>query len=239
VSASSNADRTSGGVATDRDGEPAPPRVALVDPHLLLSHALVEVLNDSGMTTDAVWGGSADDIISEIETAQPDVALLEYEIPAPPGPPEELIRSMTTLGTRVVMLTACSDDRALGACLQAGAIGIIDKKRASFNDFVAAIRAAAENDGRLSWQSQTLLAQLRRSRAEEQRLRAPFEFLTPREGEVLGLLCQGLGAGEIADHAYVSLPTVRSHIRSILLKLGVRSQLAAAAKAYGAGWYQA
>ena len=65
------------------------------------------------------------------------------------------------------MLTSSSDHLGLGACLEAGSVGIIDKKRASFTEFVAAIRTAAGDDGALSWHSRTLLAELRRSRAEE------------------------------------------------------------------------
>ncbi|MDN5798132.1 MAG: LuxR C-terminal-related transcriptional regulator [Intrasporangium sp.] len=56
--------------------------------------------------------------------------------------------------------------------------------------------------------------------------------LTGREGQVLELLMCGWPAGEIAGRLVVSLPTVRTHIRSITRKLGVSSQLAAVALAY-------
>jgi DNA-binding NarL/FixJ family response regulator len=65
---------------------------------------------------------------------------------------------------------------------------------------------------------------------------AGFEQLTRREREVLAALMRGATAGEISKEAYVSLPTVRSHIRSILSKLGVTSQLAAVVLAYRSGW---
>lgn len=227
-----------GDAATSMDGELASPRVALVDPHALLSHALSEELNRTGISTAAVWSDSADGIMVEVEAATPDVILLEFEVPSPPGPPEALIQSMKNAGASVVMLTSSSDHLGLASCLEAGAAGIVDKKRASFAEFVAAIRAAAWEDGALTWQSKTLLAELRRSRAEEQRKQAPFAQLTIRESEVLTLMCQGRGPSEIAETTFVSLATARSHVRSILLKLGVHSQLAAAAKAYGSGWYQ-
>lgn len=56
--------------------------------------------------------------------------------------------------------------------------------------------------------------------------------LTGREGQVLEMLMCGWPAGEIAGHLVVSLPTVRTHVRSITRKLGVSSQLAAVALAY-------
>ena len=240
VVAWSNPDQAAGEDVTVRlDGELAAPRAALVDPHVLLTHALTEELNRSGIPTTAVWADCAEDIIFAVERAQADVILLEYELPSPLGRPESLIRLMTNAGGRVVMLTSSSDHLGLGACLEAGAVGIIDKKRASFTEFVAAIRTAADGDGALSWHSRTLLAELRRSRAEEQRQHVPFTTLTPREREVLSLMCRGCGSTEIADETFVSLATVRSHVRSILLKLGVHSQLAAAAKAYSSGWYEA
>jgi two-component system, NarL family, nitrate/nitrite response regulator NarL len=65
---------------------------------------------------------------------------------------------------------------------------------------------------------------------------AAFEHLTRREREVLIGLMRGATAGEISKENYVSLPTVRSQIRSILCKLGVNSQLAAVAFAYRSGW---
>ncbi len=64
----------------------------------------------------------------------------------------------------------------------------------------------------------------------------PFQLLTRREQQVLAALMRGCSAREISKEAYVSLPTVRSHIRSILSKLGVSSQLGAVTLAYRSGW---
>lgn len=63
-----------------------------------------------------------------------------------------------------------------------------------------------------------------------------LERLTPRESEVLRELMQGHNAATIAGRMYCSLPTVRTHIQSILIKLGVNSQLAAVAIAYRMQW---
>lgn len=63
-----------------------------------------------------------------------------------------------------------------------------------------------------------------------------FEQLTRREKQVLQALMRGETAREISHSSYVALPTVRSQIRSILLKLGVSSQLSAVVLAYRSGW---
>ena len=83
---------------------------------------------------------------------------------------------------------------------------------------------------------EALLDDLRVRRESLTRALTPFERLTPRERRVLGGLAEGLSADEIATSHYVSLTTVRSQIRGVLCKLGVRSQLAAVAHANRAGW---
>ena len=73
-------------------------------------------------------------------------------------------------------------------------------------------------------------------RASVVRALSPFEQLTMREREVLAALVDGLTAEEIAETHFVALTTVRSQIRAVLQKLGVRSQLAAVAYANRVGW---
>ena len=65
----------------------------------------------------------------------------------------------------------------------------------------------------------------------------PLNLLTEREIETLRALCLGQSAGAIAEDWVVSIATVRSHIRSILMKFGVSSQLAAVALAHTSGWF--
>jgi len=65
---------------------------------------------------------------------------------------------------------------------------------------------------------------------------SPFQRLTSCEQRVLGALIEGMSADEIAEAHFVALTTIRSQIRAILHKLGVRSQMAAVAQANRAGW---
>jgi len=77
---------------------------------------------------------------------------------------------------------------------------------------------------------------MREHREQERERLAPFTRLTSREADVLHDLMQGLSADDIAATRYVSIATVRSHIRAILQKLHVNSQLAAVALAVQSGW---
>ena len=83
---------------------------------------------------------------------------------------------------------------------------------------------------------EAMIDELRIERAGLRKALTPFEQLTMREREVLAALVDGLSAEEIAETQYVALTTVRSQIRSVLQKLGVRSQLAAVAHANRVGW---
>ena len=82
----------------------------------------------------------------------------------------------------------------------------------------------------------SLLNEARLERARQQAQLAPFERLSEREAEVLGEIAQGHSVSAIARASVVSEATVRSQVRSILTKLGVGSQLEAAALAHGSGW---
>jgi two-component system nitrate/nitrite response regulator NarL len=90
--------------------------------------------------------------------------------------------------------------------------------------------------GRL--EREEMLDELRRHRAERSDRLAPFERLSPKEASVLLALAEGRSAEAIARASFVSLPTVRTQIRGILVKLGVSSQLAAVGMALERGWLE-
>jgi DNA-binding NarL/FixJ family response regulator len=148
----------------------------------------------------------------------------------------ELIGPLRAMGAEVVMLTAETRRGVLAACLEEGAAGwigkhtFLDEVVAALNDVLAGtplIGCAAR---------EAMIDELRIERAGLRKALTPFERLTLREREVLAALVDGLSAEEIADTQFVALTTVRSQIRSVLQKLGVRSQLAAVAHANRVGW---
>ena len=223
-------------MATTPDQPQPGVHLLIVEDHELLAGTLALALRQEGLDVHTATGPTADAVVDLARTLAPALVLLDLDLGPPLGDGLDLVPDLVATGARVVMVTGVTDRARLGACLEAGASGIVSKA-AGFEHLIAAVQHAA--DGRAVMgddERQALLAAARaRRRAEEERLR-PFRALTPREQAVLARLVAGESAETIAARSYVSLATVRSQIRSVLLKLGVNSQLAAVALAHDAGW---
>jgi DNA-binding NarL/FixJ family response regulator len=211
---------------------PVPIRVALVDDHRFLSQMLAIALQDAGY--DAVLVDPTDDVATRVGQWQAAVVLLDLGLRDGRGG-DELIPVLAA--ERAVVVLTAEDVRARwGRCLLAGARGVVAKSE-PLDVVVRAVGAAAQ--GRLVGGDAERTSWLRAADRERSRRDvelAPFRQLTPREEEVLAALVDGQPAGAIAVRATVSEATVRSHIRSVLMKLGVGSQLQAVAQARRAGW---
>ena len=107
----------------------------------------------------------------------------------------------------------------------------------SFADLARSIREAIDGVApnsdaeRYRW-----LLEAHKARDEHRNALTPFEELTKSEADVLVGLIDGETAAEVAASRFVAISTVRTHVRQILRKLGVNSQLAAVAMAREAGW---
>jgi DNA-binding NarL/FixJ family response regulator len=198
-----------------------PARLLIIEDHELLATSLAFALRQEGLEVDTVAG--------------PSVAV-DLDLGPPLGSGLDLIKLLTPVGARVVMMTGVVDRARLGACIEAGAVGVVSKT-AGFGMLVDAIRRAVAGQELLTThQRHILLDELQAERQADQHRLAPFAALSPREQAVLARLVSGESAEAIAEVSYVSLATVRSQIRSILTKLGVKSQLAAVAVARQASW---
>jgi DNA-binding NarL/FixJ family response regulator len=175
-------------------------------------------------------------VVAHAHEFRPDCVLLDLHLGEELGSGVDLIAPLMETGAAVVMLTAETDVFLLASCIEAGAEGWIGKD--AFLDRVVAsiedVLAGHPLIGRAA--REALLDDLRVRRDSLTHALSPFERLTPRERSVLGCLAEGLSADEIATTHYVSLATVRSQVRAVLQKLGVRSQLAAVAMVNRAGW---
>lgn len=207
------------------------PRVALVDDHRLMAQALGLALQEAGY--EAVLIHPEADVAAQVQAWQPDVLLLDLDLGQFSG--LDVLPEVRTV-CPVVVVTAETDAACWGACIVAGAAGVVPKSD-PVDAVVAAVAAVldgrpavAEND-KLAW----LRAHEHRTREQERNL-APFRRLTQREEQILAAVLDGQPAAEIARTAVVSEATVRTQIRSVLTKLGVGSQLQAAALAHRVGW---
>jgi DNA-binding NarL/FixJ family response regulator len=210
-------------------------RVAIVEDHDLLAQSLAFALSNLGIRVVTVPDLRPDSVLETLSAEPVDLVLLDYDL-GDAGVGLDLVRPITALGMRVVMLTGETDPIRLAQCVEAGAVGLISKKE-PFERLIDHVGDVVTGRVILSLGArERLLAELREHRAQEGERSAPFRRLTVRESEVLQDLLEGKNAERIATESFVSVATVRSHIKALLAKLGVNSQLAAVAMARRAGW---
>ena len=123
--------------------------------------------------------------------------------------------------TKVLVLTSFSDEALIESALNAGAIGYL-MKNISGDQLAAAIRGASVGRPTLAPEATEALMHLVATPS------SLGEDLTPRERQVLTLLADGLSNSEIAERLVVSLSTVKSHVSSVITKLGAASRTEAA-----------
>jgi diguanylate cyclase (GGDEF)-like protein len=212
-------------------------RVLIVDDTNLVAEALMTSLQQHGFGHVALARSvTRDGVVSAAHDFGPDVALVDSELSGS-ATSLSLIRTLSEMGIVVVMLTRTDEPERSARCLEAGAVGIFDKSRA-LEDLMVLLTDAAMGRTVLQPASRdALLAVVRSQREESERRLAPFRSLTSREQAVLAALMDGKMAEVIAKEHNVSVATIRTQIRAVLQKLGVKSQLAAVALAIRAEWH--
>lgn len=204
-------------------------RALLVEEHSLVALGLEMALSERNWDVQSTSGPTIADVVAHSERFEPDCVLIDLHIGGRLGNGVELVGSLVGSGAKVVVLTAERRRMALAALLEAGAEGWIGKG-VCLDEVDATMRQVVEGSAVIGRTDRAaLLDELRRERAGTVRTSTTFEHLTRREALVLRALIDGHSAVEIAEANFVSLATVRSQIRSVLQKLGVRSQLAAVA----------
>jgi two-component system, NarL family, response regulator LiaR len=197
-------------------------RVMVVDDHELVRsglEAILDVIDDFELVAQAESGEEA---ISLCEKLRPDVVLMDLVMPRMDGATatREILRRCP--GTKILALTSFSDPTMIQEVLKAGAIGCL-LKNVTCDELASAIRRAHEGSATLAPEAAGVLIHAVVTPPE------PDVVLTPREREVMNLLVQGLTNTEIADRLVVSLSTVKTHVSSIISKLGASTRTEAAA----------
>ena len=195
-----------------------PIRVLLADDHPALMIGLRVLLDqapDIEVVGEARDGPSA---LAAIEALAPDVAVLDCQLPGRSGTQVATDVRRRSLPTRVLALSAYTDDRYVHGMLEAGAVGYLLKEEAP-GTIADAVRAAAQGE---PYFSQAVAARARAWATGERPA-----GLTEREMEVLHLLAEGLSNKEIARALTVSVRTANFHVGNILHKLGVASRVEA------------
>ncbi|MEO3752862.1 response regulator transcription factor [Streptomyces sp. B6B3] len=210
-----------------------PLRVVLADDERLVRTALRAIIGaepDMTVVGEAATGAEA---VSVVRQQRPDVVLMDVRMPEVDGirATEQLLRTLDE-PPRVVVVTTFENDSYVYEALRAGASGFL-LKRAAAEELVQAVRLVARSDSLLFPAAVRSLAahHARRRRADALRGR-----LTDREAEVLRLVAEGLTNAEIAERLSVGPQTVKSHVASLLAKLGARDRTQAVIAAYEHGF---
>jgi DNA-binding NarL/FixJ family response regulator len=186
-----------------------------------------------------VVGEAADgrEAIDRVRQLRPDVVLMDIRIPNMDGveATARLTSGAIEPAPRVLVLTTFDLDEYVFGALRAGAAGFL-LKDASRERLVEAIRVVHDGEALLSPSITRRLIEDFAARADPiAPSSAVLAELTPREREVLVLVAHGLSNTEIAARLVVTEATVKSHVGSILLKLGLRDRVQAVVFAYEHG----
>lgn len=211
-------------------------RVLIVDDHAMVAMALQVSFRARGWRVEVAPSTTRTEVLAVVEHFQPNCVLLDLNLDGCRDAGLHLIEPICELGPTVVMLTGETDQHLLAACLKAGAVGWIGKQ-AKLDEVICGISDALEGRPLVgSTQKEQMLNELRIRQAQGAKAQTKFDRLTQSERNVLCALIEGKNAEEISCTQFVAVATVRSHIRSILQKLNVHSQLAAVSMATNAGW---
>jgi DNA-binding NarL/FixJ family response regulator len=206
-------------------------RVLIVDDHRTFAEALRIAI---GLERDLEVVGVEYDAMGAVRAAtstQPDVVLMDLEMPGASGIDATRGVLATCPSSRVIALTAHRDDLVLARVLEAGAIGILSKSD-EISGVPPAVRRAHLGEPLLpDEESRRLLRFLRHRRSLEASEGQLVDRLTPRETEILQAMADGLSPGGIASKLGVSPATLRTHVQNVLTKLRVHSKVEALALA--------
>lgn len=201
----------------------------LVDDHTSFRLPLAIVLEREPDLEVVAQAGSLAEAREMLRDERVEVDVVLVDLNLPDGSGVELIGDLRLArpGAAALVLSAHSDPSQLARAIEAGAMGIAHKSTSPL-EVVESLRRLYAGEQLLSLQEFTAAIRLvSRERQEDREAQLMIERLTSREREVLQSLAEGLSDQEIAERLFVGVGTVRSHLRSLLLKLQVQSRLQA------------
>lgn len=202
-------------------------RVILIDDHTLFREGLEGLLSRRDIDVIASVSDGKEGL-SKAQELQPNIILLDMRMPEQNG--IEVLQQLKNAGLEmpIAMLTTSTEEKDLIEALRGGAKGYLLKDMEP-DSLVVALRDIVNGQTIVAPTLSPILAKvIQGDIPEEQDDKSPFEGLTPRETEILGLLAEGQSNKVIARNLGISDGTVKLHVKAILRKLSVHSRVEAA-----------
>ncbi|MBM7551442.1 two-component system response regulator DegU [Thalassobacillus pellis] len=221
-------------------------KIVLIDDHKLFREGVKRILDFEASFEVVAEGDDGDTAVHLIEQNDPDVVLMDINMPNMNGveATAELIKRYPDL--KVIILSIHDDENYVTHALKTGAQGYLLKEMDS-DALIEAIKVVSDGGSYLHPKvTHNLVAEYRRlseTTDNSQSLRAieyrkPLHLLTRRECEVLQLLADGKSNRGVAESLYISEKTVKNHVSNILQKMNVNDRTQAVVTAIKNGWVE-
>jgi DNA-binding NarL/FixJ family response regulator len=218
------------------DAADAPPiRIVIADDQRLVRAGFAVILNsEPGISVVGEANDGAEAVALAAELA-PDVVLLDIQMPVMDGLAAAR-RILATEGPRVLMLSTFGTDDYVYEALRIGASGFL-LKDAPADQLITAIRCVAAGDALIDPTiTKRLISQFARIPRPSDGVPEALSTLTSRELDVMRLIARGLSNAEIASELVVEDSTVKTHVKRVLMKLGLRDRVQVVVLAYETGF---
>ena len=211
-------------------------RVAVVDDQALVRGGFAMVLGHQDDIEVVAEAGTGLEAMEVVKAHRPDVILMDIRMPEMDGlEATTRILAEADWPVRVLILTTFDPDEYVYQALRAGASGFVLKDIPP-EELIKAVRAVADGGALLSPSvTRRLIGRFAEQLAIDSKMSERLERLTEREREVLVEMAQGRNNSEISETLFIGAATVKSHVSSILNKLGLRDRAQAVVFAYESG----
>lgn len=192
-------------------------KVLIVDDHAIVRMGLASLFGTEQSIEVVGSVGSGADAVTSARSLKPDVVLMDLMMPKMDGAETTAALISENPDSKILIITTFSTANGIGAALAAGAKGAVLKSIA-FKDLVDAILRVSRGERYISPELEQILGDEK-----------PIPGLSPRQGEILSLVSQGMTNDAIANRLGISIPMVRQHLDALFNKIGASNRAAAVA----------
>jgi DNA-binding NarL/FixJ family response regulator len=210
-------------------------RVLIADDDHLMRAGLVELLISDAAIEIVGQASTGREAVEQARRLAPDVVLMDVRMPDLDGIGATRELSRMAPEAKVLILTTFEEDDYIFGALRAGASGFL-LKRSRPEELIAAVHTIATGDALLSPSiTRRVIDRMAKQPVPDFTDRARLDALTPRELEVFEHIARGMSNREIATALTVEESTIRTHVKRVLMKLGLRDRIQTVIFAYESG----